>query len=193
MITRIADLQNRTVFSTAPSVPRQAMDPRAAFIMRDVLREAAERGTGYQARNAVPRHIPIAGKTGTTNDNIDVWFVGMTPELVGAVWLGFDRPRTITEKAVGGTLAAPIWGQMMGAYYTGRRSADWPAAPPGLVFAEINRYNGELATPATPADSRMIEYFMPGTEPIEIRSPWNVPRWGAVLQACVTPSLTGCF
>jgi hypothetical protein len=62
-----------------------------------------------------------------------------------------------------------------------------------MVFAEINRENGELATPATPNASRMVEYFMPGTEPIEIRSPWNVPRWGAVLPACVTPSLTGCF
>jgi membrane peptidoglycan carboxypeptidase len=193
MITRIADLHNRTVFSTAPSVPRPAMDPRAAFIMRDLLREAAERGTGTAARSAVPRNVPVAGKTGTTNDNYDVWFVGLTPDLVGAVWLGFDRPRTITDKAVGGTLAAPIWGEMMGGYYNGRRSADWPAAPPGLVFAEINRHNGELATPATPTDSRMIEYFMPGTEPIEIRSPWNVLRWGAVLQACVTPSLTGCF
>ena len=193
MITRIGDLQNRTVFSTAPSVPRPAIDPRAAFIMRDLLRDAAERGTGAQARANVPRAIPIAGKTGTTNDNIDVWFLGMTPELVGGVWLGFDRGRTITDKAVGGTLAAPIWGKMMGAYYKGRRAIDWPAAPPGLVFAEVNRDNGELASPATPTSSRIVEFFLPGTEPLEIRSPWNVPRWGAVLPACVTPSLTGCF
>jgi penicillin-binding protein 2D len=193
MITRIADLQNRTVFSTAPSVPRQVMEPRAAFIMRDMMREAAERGTGYQARNAVPRSVPIAGKTGTTNDNVDVWFLGMTPDLVGAVWLGFDQPKTITEKAVGGTLAAPIWGKMMGEYYKTHRAADWPAAPAGLVFAEINRYTGELATPSTSSDNRITEFFMPGTEPVEIRSPWNVPRWGAVLPACLTLSLTGCF
>ena len=193
MITRIADLQNRTVFSTAPSVPRQVMDPRAAFIMRDVLREAAERGTGYQARNAVPRAVPIAGKTGTTNDNRDVWFLGITPDLVGGVWLGFDQPKTITEKAVGGTLAAPIWGKMMGDYYRGRRAGEWPAAPTGLVFAEINRYSGELATPATSGENRIVEFFMPGTEPVEIRSPWNVPRWGAVIPQCVNPSLTGCF
>jgi penicillin-binding protein 1A len=193
MITRIADLQNRTVFSTAPSVPRQVMDPRAAFIMRDLLREAAERGTGRQARTAVPRAVPVAGKTGTTNDNRDVWFLGMTPDLVGGVWLGFDQPKTITEKAVGGTLAAPIWGKMMGDYYKGRRAGEWPAAPTGLVFAEVNRYSGELATPSTSTDNRIIEYFMPGTEPVEIRSPWNVPRWGAVIPQCVNPSLTGCF
>jgi penicillin-binding protein 1A len=193
MITRIADLRDRTVFSTTPSVPRPAMDPRAAFIMRDLMREAAERGTGSQARAAVPRSVPVAGKTGTTNDNVDVWFLGMTPDLVGGVWLGFDRPKTITEKAVGGTLAAPIWGAMMGAYYKGRRAGEWPAPPPGLVFAEINRDNGELASPATPTSSRIIEYFMPGTEPVEIRSPWNVPRWGAIMPPCVSPSLTGCF
>jgi penicillin-binding protein 1A len=141
----------------------------------------------------VPRNIPIAGKTGTTNDNIDVWFLGLTPDLVGGVWLGFDRPRTILSSAQGGTLAAPIWGAMMGSYYKGRSAREWPAAPPGLVFAEINRDNGELATPATPTSSRIVEYFMPGTEPVEIRSPWNVPRWGAIIPACVSPSLTGCF
>jgi penicillin-binding protein 1A len=192
MITRIADLQNRTVFSTTPSVPRQVMDPRAAFIMRDVMRDAAERGTGHQARAAVPRAVPIAGKTGTTNDNRDVWFMGVTPDLVGGVWLGFDQPKTITEKAVGGTLAAPIWGKMMAEYYKGRRAGEWPAAPTGIVFAEINRYTGELATPATSNDNRIVEMFMPGTEPVEIRSPWNVPRWGAVIPYCVNPSLTGC-
>ncbi|MEO5567148.1 MAG: transglycosylase domain-containing protein [Gemmatimonadaceae bacterium] len=192
MITRIADMHNRTVFSTAASTPRLAMDPRAAFIMRDVMRDAAERGTGSQARRSVPYSVPLAGKTGTTNDNKDVWFLGMTPDLVGAVWLGFDKPKTIMSSAAGGTLAAPIWGQMMAGYYRNRRPAEWPAPPPGLVFAEINRESGELATPATPAASRIVEYFMPGTEPIEIRSPWNVPRWGAVLPSCIPSVTVGC-
>ena len=192
MITRIADLQGRSVFSTAPSVPRQVLDPRAAFIVRDVMRDAAERGTGTQARRLVPAAIPIAGKTGTTNDNVDVWFMGMTPELVGAVWLGFDRPRTITTSAVGGTLAAPIWGQMMATYYRGRRAGEWPTAPAGLVFADINRETGEIATPATPNGYRALEYFFAGTEPMEIRSPWNVPRWGPVLANCVVGAI-GCF
>ena len=137
--------------------------------------------------------MPIAGKTGTTNDNVDVWFMGMTPDLVGGVWLGFDKPKTITTNAVGGTLAAPIWGQMMAGYYRNRRAGEWPAAPADMVFAEINRENGEVATPATPASSKIIEYFMPGTEPIEIRSPWNVPRWGPVLGGCVVPGMTGCY
>jgi penicillin-binding protein 1A len=190
MITRISDLHGRTVYSTAPSQPKQVMDPRAAFIVRDAMRDVAEHGTGFQARKVVPYSVPVAGKTGTTNDNVDVWFMGMTPDLIGAVWLGFDRPQTITNSAAGGALAAPIWGQMMAGYYAKRRAGDWPAPPAGIVFAEVNKENGELATPATPASLRQVEYFMPGTEPQEIRSPWNVPRWGPLmLGACSTP---GC-
>jgi penicillin-binding protein 1A len=192
MITRIADLYNRTVFSSAPSAPRQVLDPRAAFIVRDMMRDAAERGTGTRARAAVPRTVPIAGKTGTTNDNYDVWFMGMTPDLVGGVWLGFDKPKTIGDKAGGGTYAAPIWGQMMAGYYKTHRPGDWPAAPADMIFAEINRENGELASPATPVSSRIVEFFMPGTEPAEIRSPWNMPRWGAILPACVSGPPAGC-
>ena len=193
MITRVLDLHGRTVWSQPPSVPRQVIDPRAAFILRDVMRDVVDRGSGTAARKAVPARVPVAGKTGTTNDNNDVWFVGMTPDLVGAVWLGFDKQATITGSAVGGTLAAPIWGQMMGAYYANRRAGDWPTAPAGLVFADVDRETGEVATPLTPADRRQLEYFIAGTEPLEIRSPWNIPRWGPVLANCVNPGVIGCW
>src|SRR6185369_16886431 len=112
-ITLIQDLTGRKMFERPPSTPQQVLDPRVAFIMRDIMRDVAERGSGTQARKPVPEGIPVAGKTGTTNDNVDVWFVGMTPEIVAGVWLGFDRPKTIAKGAVGGLLAAPIWGQMM--------------------------------------------------------------------------------
>jgi penicillin-binding protein 1A len=191
MITRIADLHGRTVLSKAPSVPVQVMDPRAAFIMRDVMREVTQRGSGTAARNAVPARVPIAGKTGTSNDNNDVWFVGITPDFVGAVWLGFDKLQTITTSAVGGGLAAPIWGQMMATYYAKNYSRDWPQAPAGIVFADVDRETGEVATPMTPADRRQIEYFIAGTEPFDIRSPWNVPRWGSILSSCFNPGV-GC-
>jgi membrane carboxypeptidase/penicillin-binding protein len=145
-----------------------------------------------QARKALPARVPMAGKTGTTNDNIDVWFLGLTPDFVGAIWLGFDKLTTITSVAQGGTFAAPIWGQMMGAYYANHRSSEWPTAPAGLVFADVDRENGELATPMTPADRRQLEYFIAGTEPMEIRSPWNLPRWGPVLSNCVNIAV-GCW
>jgi penicillin-binding protein 2D len=178
-ITRIDDLMGRTMYNRVPSTPQQVLDPRVAFIVRDMMRDVAERGSGTAARKAVPDNIPIAGKTGTTNDNVDVWFVGMTPELVAGVWLGFDKPKPIASGAVGGLLAAPIWGQMMGRYYAGHSTMSWGPPPDGLVFAELNRDVADLATPDAPADKRYIEYFIPGTEPQQLRdNPWKFPQWG---------------
>ena len=178
MISRIEDGTGRVVYTAPPPAPRQVLDPRVAFIVRDILREAADRGTGAGARRQVPAVVPVAGKTGTTNDNVDVWFVGMTPDLVGGVWLGFDRPKTIMAGAGGGSLAAPIWGQIVKGYYVGRAPSEW-TGPTGLTFALFDRETGQLATPMTPPDRRYIEYFMPGTEPEPLRSnPWKVVQWG---------------
>ena len=107
------------------------IDPKVAFIVRDMMRDVVERGTATSVRRYVPANIPVAGKTGTTNDNTDVWFVGMTPEIVAGVWLGFDKPKTITPGAAGGTLAAPIFGKMVADYYAtqicgGVDAAGWP-------------------------------------------------------------------
>ncbi len=179
LIMRIDDLSGRAVFQRLPSTPQQVLDPRVAFIVRDMMKDVAERGSGTQARAALPDQIPMAGKTGTTNDNKDVWFVGATPEMVTAVWVGFDRPITIASGAYGGGLAAPIWGQMMAQYYANRSSNGWPAAPDGLVYAELDRITGEMATPMTPPERRYTEYFLPGTEPMPLRNnPWKVPQWG---------------
>ncbi|MEO8337508.1 MAG: PBP1A family penicillin-binding protein [bacterium] len=182
IVTRIEDAAGRLVFQQAPSMPQQVIDPRIAFIVRDMMRDAAERGTGMPARRAVPSSVPVAGKTGTTNDNVDVWFMGMTPDLVAGVWLGFDRPKTITRGAAGGSLAAPIWGAMMARYYAGRpASAAW-TPPAGLVTAELDRVTGLLADAATPSERRYTEYFIPGTEPEPLRSvPWKAAVFGAVI------------
>jgi penicillin-binding protein 2D len=178
-ITTIDDLSGRHVFMRPPSTPQQVLDPRVAFIMRDMLRDNAERGTGVAARKLVPDAIPMAGKTGTTNDNVDVWFVGMTPELVTGVWLGFDKPKTIQSGATGASLAVPIWGQMVGRYYAGRSTNGWAPPPDGLVYAELDRETAQLATPLTSPDKRYVEYFLPGTEPAQLRTnPWKVPQWG---------------
>jgi penicillin-binding protein 1A len=187
-ITRIEDLAGRAVYSRPPSTPQQVLDPRVAFIVRDMMRDVAEKGSGTRARQAVPDNVPVAGKTGTTNDNVDVWFVGMTPEVVAGVWLGFDRPKTIMKGAVGGLLAAPIWGQMIGKYYAGRSSAGWGPPPDGLSYVELDRDTGLLATPTTAPEKRYIEYFIPGTEPAEIRNnPWRVPQWGPLFAPTKTP------
>ncbi len=181
LVTHVDDATGKTVFQRAASVPQSVIDPRIAFIVRDMMRDAAERGTGAPARRAVPANIPIAGKTGTTNDNVDVWFMGMTPDLVAGVWLGFDRPTTIAPGVAGGTLAAPIWGEMMAKYYAGR-PAPGPWVPPvGMITAELDRATGQLADSMTPAERRYTEYFLPGTEPEPLRSiPWRLPMFGAL-------------
>jgi penicillin-binding protein 1A len=187
-ITRIDNLAGKAVYSRPPSTPQQVLDPRVAYIMRDMMRDVAEKGSGSRARSAVPDNVPVAGKTGTTNDNADVWFVGMTPEIVAGVWLGFDRPKTIMKTAVGGLLAAPIWGQMVGKYYAGRSTSGWGPPPDGLSYAELDRDTGGLATPSTPVDKRYIEYFLPGTEPAEVRNnPLRVPQWGPLSVPPRTP------
>ncbi|HEX3866469.1 MAG TPA: transglycosylase domain-containing protein [Gemmatimonadaceae bacterium] len=187
-ITTIDDSGGQHVYRTPASTPQQVLDPRVAFIVRDMMRDVAERGSGVPARKEVPDGVPMAGKTGTTNDNVDVWFVGMTPEIVAAVWLGFDQPKTIAHGAVGSTLAAPIWGQMIGRYYATRTSNGWGPPPDGLVYAELDRETARPATVRTSPDKRYVEYFLPGTEPPELRNnPWKIPQWGPLFQPLRVP------
>jgi penicillin-binding protein 2D len=182
IVQRIDDASGKTVLQRAPSTPQSVIDPRIAFIVRDMMRDAAERGTGTAARAALPANIPVAGKTGTTNDNVDVWFVGMTPDLVAGVWLGFDKPKTIAPGVAGGSLAAPIWGAMMADYYAGRPAPAAWIPPLGLVTADLDRATGLLADAMTPPARRYTEYFIPGTEPEPLRSvPWKLPVFGALL------------
>ncbi|HUQ45051.1 MAG TPA: PBP1A family penicillin-binding protein [Gemmatimonadaceae bacterium] len=182
LVTRIEDAAGRSVYQRPPSIPKSVMDPRVAFIVRDMMRDAAERGTGGPARRAVPSSITIAGKTGTTNDNVDVWFMGMTPDLVAGVWLGFDRPKTIMPGAAGGSLAAPIWGAMMARYYAGRTAPATWTPPVGMLTADLDRVTGQVADANTPVSQRYTEFFVPGTEPEPLRSvPWKVPVFGALV------------
>ncbi len=177
-IHRIEDRAGRTIWSAPEAEARQVLDPRVAFIVRDILSEAAERGTGMAARRIVPQHIAIAGKTGTTNENADVWFVGVTPTLVAGVWLGFDKPKMIMPGAAGGSLAAPIWANMIARYYGDSSAGDWPL-PADMSIAELDRVTGALADSTTPPDRRYFEYFLPGTEPPLLRvNPWRIPVWG---------------
>jgi len=182
IVTRVEDAAGKVVLQRGPSVPQSVIDPRIAFIVRDMMRDAAERGTGAPARRAVPANVPVAGKTGTTNDNVDVWFMGLTPDLVAGVWLGFDRPATIAPGVAGGSLAAPIWGAMMAKYYENRPIPSGAWTPPlGLVTAELDRATGLLADAMTPAERRYTEYFLPGTEPEPLRSvPWKLAVFGAM-------------
>ncbi len=180
-VDRVDDRAGRVVWAPRPAAPELALDPRVAFIVRDMMRDVVERGTATSVRRHLPVSIPAAGKTGTTDDNTDVWFVGMTPEILAGVWLGFDRPQNIAVGAGGGSLAAPIWGQMMARYYAGRASSEW-SPPGGLFIAELDRETGALADSLTPPERRYTEYFIDGTEPPELRFDlWTLFEWGPIL------------
>jgi penicillin-binding protein 1A len=136
-----------------------------AWLVTDVLRDVVRKGT---ASGTVGSQVnfPAAGKTGTTNDGFDVWFIGFTPELVTGVWMGFDQPKKIAPNAQGGRLAAPAWTMMMNEVYARRPiPAAW-ARPADLVVAEIDTSSGGLATPFCPREYRAVESYAPGTAPV---------------------------
>jgi penicillin-binding protein 1A len=186
-IHRIEDRTGKVVYAAQVRALPPAIDPRAAFVVRDMMRDVVERGTASSIRRYLPPTIPVAGKTGTTNDNSDVWFIGLTPDIVAGVWLGFDKPKTITPGAAGGSLAAPVWGKMMARYYSSsagrsleRSSARW-TPPIGVISGEFDRLTGQLASALTPADRRYTEYFVEGTEPEPLRAdPWKIFRFGPI-------------
>jgi 1A family penicillin-binding protein len=178
-IARIEDRSGRTVYAPPGAPAQPAMDPRVAFIVRDMMQDVVSRGTASALRGIVPAELLVAGKTGTTNDNTDVWFVGMTPELVLGVWLGFDQPTMIAPGAAGGTLAAPIAGEILKAMYAGRSSGQW-TPPPGLISAELDRTTGKPADGTTPLAQRYTEWFLLGTEPGALAWPWSLLRLGDI-------------
>ena len=188
LIARIDDPAGHTAYATAVAPLTPVLDPRVTFIVRRMMQDVADHGTGAAARQAVPSMIPVAGKTGTTNDNADVWFVGMTPDIVAGVWLGFDQPATIAPGAAGGSLAAPIWGQMIARYYAKVGTtpqpawSGWVAPPPGLIYAELDRETGSIADSTTPPQRRYVEYFLDGTEPLALKAdPWRMPQFGPLV------------
>ncbi len=112
LIDRVADSDGTLLMQARPTiagdVAARAIDPRTAYVMDDLLRGVATNGTAAKARQALKRD-DIAGKTGTTNDSVDAWFAGYTPNLVGVAWLGFDQPKSLGTRETGGGAALPIW------------------------------------------------------------------------------------
>jgi penicillin-binding protein 1A len=136
---------------------RQILDPITAFQMTSILQGAVERGTGGRAREGLNR--PVAGKTGTTNDFHDAWFVGFTPDVVIAVWIGYDEPRTLQRagepgvEVTGGRLAAPVFREVLSAALQGSPPVPF-RAPPGVALVRITHDTGQT----------ILEAFRPGTE-----------------------------
>jgi len=187
-IYRVEDKNRKVVLSREVRALAPALDPRVTYVVRDMMRDVVERGTASSIRRYLPVSIPVAGKTGTTNDNSDVWFIGLTPDVVAGVWLGFDRPISIAPGAGGGSLAAPVFGKMLARYYaakpeilTSREASQW-TPPLGVIMGEVDRETSQLATDITPADRRYTEYFVEGTEPPPLRAdPWKIFAWGPIV------------
>jgi 1A family penicillin-binding protein len=138
-----------------------ALDPGAAFIATRMLGDVMTYGTAKSLRRFHAAH-PSAGKTGTTDDFVDAWFVGYTPNLVTGVWVGFDQPRPVGGGFTGGAAAAPIWERFMTRAVATRPAQDF-VKPDNVVAAVIDPSTGQLATPTCP--ERYEEYFLAGTEP----------------------------
>src|SRR6185369_7651285 len=120
---------------------KRVMDPEHSWLILDGLRDVIRRGTaaGVFARSGLDKlGLPAGGKTGTTNDGMDVWFVGFTPDLVTGVWMGFDKKTKIKANAQGGLLAAPAWMAMMKEVYERRRIPSAWGMPDGVTQADID-------------------------------------------------------
>lgn len=147
-----------------PQIPdsrKEVADPRSAYQVVSMLQGVIERGTGRKVR-AVGK--PLAGKTGTTNDAFDGWFIGFSPDLAVGVFVGFDKPRTLGKGETGSSVAAPVFRDFMA-----EALKDTPAMPfripAGIRLVRINAATGERAKPGD-ADV-ILEAFKPGTEPEE--------------------------
>ncbi len=140
-----------------------AMDPRDAYEMTSMLQGVVNFGTGRVVRDMGVTGA-VAGKTGTTNNNADVWFVGFTPTLVAGVWFGYDTPTPIGHAATGGRLAAPAWASIVQAGWREPANSAW-TPPAGMVPAVIDPESGQLAGAWCP--QRQTEWFKPGTAPTD--------------------------
>jgi penicillin-binding protein 1A len=161
LIRRVEDRHGRVLWEARPS-RSQVIDPAVAFVLTSMLRDVIDRGTGAAVR-AVGFGAPAAGKTGTTNEATDVWFIGYTPDLVGGVWIGMDEPATIVPGASGGTLAAPAWGRIMRRVYENRPApAEW-RQPSGVTTAQVDRATGALVSEACPPRGAVFTEFFVGS------------------------------
>jgi penicillin-binding protein 1A len=175
LIRRVEDLDGTVLYESQDSSTR-AISDTTAFMMSSMLADVINAGTGSRARS-LGFTLPAAGKTGTTNDFNDAWFVGYTTKLVTGVWVGFDQPHTILPGGFAADVAVPMWAKFM-KIATRDDKPEWLEAPAGITTAIVCRLSGKLATdgcqdaqvvgPTGQLERRSMvytEYFARGTEP----------------------------
>jgi len=157
-IKKIEDFTGNILEEHFPEA-KMVMSEQLAYLVTYALQKVAEEGTG-RATAIFAR--PRAGKTGTTNEFTDAWFIGYIPNLVCGVWVGYDDCRTLGDKKTGGRVAAPIWGDFMNRILATEPVQDF-TVPPGIVFCRVDPKTGLLALENS-ADARLLP-FIKGTEP----------------------------
>ncbi len=161
-ILKVEDASGKTVWQ--PQMERQAvLSPEESWLMVSMMKDVVVRGTGARVWSSGFK-VPAGGKTGTTNDGADVWFIGYTADLVAGVWMGFDRPQKIKANAQGGELAAPAWTSFMTEVYRRKpQPPDWPR-PDGVIVREVDAATGRLANSAC-MTAIVTEFFVQAPAP----------------------------
>jgi penicillin-binding protein 1A len=163
-IVRVENARQEVLWQQTPS-RTTVLSPEESWIMVDMMKDVIRRGTAAGSVWGAGFHHPAGGKTGTTNDGTNVWFIGYTADLLAGVWIGFDKPRKIMSDAQGGRLAAPAWTAFMTDVYRQRPAPpDWPR-PMSIITREIDYSTGLLQTPYCPRNLVGTEVYIPGTEP----------------------------
>jgi membrane carboxypeptidase/penicillin-binding protein len=175
LIRRVED-RDGTVLFAAEEQGSRAISEVTAYLMANMMADVINAGTAARARS-LGFTLPAAGKTGTTNDYNDAWFVGFTPSLVAGVWVGFDQPHTILPGGFAAEVAVPLWASFMKSATSGAKS-QWLPVPPGIVTANVCRMSGKLAAEGcehadviddagnlTQRSMVYTEYFARGTQP----------------------------
>lgn len=162
IVTKIVGPDGRELELPPRPPERRVMGEAEAYLTTSLLTSVVDHGTGAAAK-AVGR--PVAGKTGTSNQAKDAWFVGYSPDIVCGVWTGFDDGRSLGAREQGATAALPSWIAFMRAAHEGRPKADF-AQPAGLVVVRIDPSNGLRVVGDDP--NAIDEIFLSGTEPTEI-------------------------
>jgi penicillin-binding protein 1A len=158
LITEVRDRDGKVLYSQEPRA-REAISPQNAYIMASLLKEVVNAGT---AARALALRRPVAGKTGTSNDEMDAWFVGLTPHLVTGVFVGFDKLKTLGRLETGGSAALPIFVEY-GKKVLSAYPPDDFAAPRGIVMTKVHAKTGLLVEGGEPG---LVLPFMAGTEPV---------------------------
>jgi penicillin-binding protein 1A len=155
--------RDRNLLEENRAEPADVISADTAFVMTNLLRGVVLRGT---AQAAASIDWPLAGKTGTVDDNTDAWFIGFDPDLTVGVWIGFDEKKSLGGLEQGAIAALPIWTDFMKAYIDGRPDKDQPpafSAPGNIVFLTVDKSNGTVLPPETPGG--VSEAFISGTQP----------------------------